>query len=250
MVVSHLKTYMLTHSNTSNLFLFKQVRDVLGNTETAAKIGKDILESLPDKNKLKPTTWAQHKERKECFGVSLGVRPYVRSLFLYIKLSQLRRIEDNYTGGRLQDVNAFKHLMRMETDEDSNYEEPADACPSCKIFFDKDSSYPQYTRSQDGPPFGNCAEYDVIRTENLDYCLASPDVKILWDDVKSACIKQFKAFKELARKLDGPRRPWPPRNTMLQTYHTTTRAAKTKVLRYEWNLLQRDYRLIAVVWPR
>ena len=220
---------------------------MLGNTEFSAIIAKSILEDLPDKNKLKPKMWAQHKERKECFGVSLGVRSYVRSLFLYTKLSQLREIGDEYTGVRLQDVDAIRHMDIMIPDEKSKYAIPAKPCLSCKIFFDPDGKIiPEHKRFQDYAPFGNCAEYDVIRTENLDYFLASPDVKILWDDVKSACIKQFKAFKELARKLDlpgrAPRRP--PGNAMLRTFYV-----KTKVLRYKWDISRRDYKLIAEVWP-
>ena len=252
---------------------------MLGNNEFAAAIGKSILECLPDMNKLKPKMWAQHKERKECFGVSLGVRSYVRSLFLYTKLSQLRKIEREYRGVRLQDVDAFRHMDIMIPDERSEYAVPAQPCLSCRIFFHPDKrTNPERTRFQGGscPPFGNCAEYDVIRTENLDYCLAFPDVKALWDDVESACNMQFKAFKDLARKLDGPGRPprRPPRNAMLQTYHTamlrtyhtamlrtyhtamlrkyhtTTRKAETKVLRYKWDSSRREHKLIADVWPR
>ena len=75
------------HIATLLSYLFKQVRDVLGNPGSAATTGKSILESLPDSNYLKPVMWTQYKteekestsqhERKECFafGVPLVFGP-------------------------------------------------------------------------------------------------------------------------------------------------------------------------------
>jgi hypothetical protein len=45
------------------------------------------LETLPDENHLKPEVWAEvqeHKNKPECFGVSLGVRSFVRSYTLLL----------------------------------------------------------------------------------------------------------------------------------------------------------------------
>ena len=263
LVVNHLKTHQ--HIATLLSFLFKQVRDVLGNTESAAKIGKSILEDLPDSNYLKPVMWAEYKrekkestsqhQRKECFafGVSLGVRSYVRPIFLYIKLSQLRKIEDENTVVTPQDFESFRHGMkRKKMNVKSKYSEFKWPCKSCEIFFEEKSFKPKRTRSEESYlPFGNCAEYDVIRTKKLDKRLDSPNVKSKWTHVEKACTNQFLAFKELSRiigELDGPEKA-SERNHALQRYHTKTRTPRMKVLRYESNPSHADHELIAVVWP-
>ena len=234
--------------------MLKQVQDIQGNTEAAGTNGKSILEALPDLNKLKPAVWAEHKKKKECFGVSLGVRSYVRSLYLYRKLSQLRKMKDQDIA--LQNVHAHRHKKKGKG-KATKYKKPKPPCPSCKIVFDpstfnsKDAEKPP----EKVPFFGNCAEYDVIRTGKLDSCLVSI-ANSLWNDVELACIKQFSAFTELTRKLDEPNNT--SRNDILQTYHTKTHEAKTKVLRYEWDRnvmntaepnIMNTAKLVTVVWP-
>ena len=231
---------------------------MLGNTEFAAKLGKYILEDLPDSNYLKPAMWAEYKrkekestsqhETKECFafGVSLGVRSYVRPLFLCIKLNQLRKIEDENTVVALQDFESFRQSMkRKRMNVKTKYSKSKEPCDSCQIFF---YLKPEHTQSKESfLPFGNCAEYDIIRTKNLDYYLDSPDVKSEWSKIEKACTNQLKAFKSLERELDESKKA--SGNDMLEAYHTKTRTPKMKVLRYESNPSQADHKLIAVVWP-
>jgi hypothetical protein len=99
---------------TNDHFYRFQVRDLFdGNHKEASIFGRKFLESLPDVNYLKPPVWAEvveDKKKPECFGVSLGVRTFVRPLFLYIKLTQLRRNGNNHV--KLEDVNAFQSMYR------------------------------------------------------------------------------------------------------------------------------------------
>ena len=143
-------------------------------------------------------------------------------------------------------------MKRNEKDLKTKYSKLRDPCISCQIFFDGKSFDPESTRSEeDYPPFGNCAEYDVIRTKKLSRYLGSADVKSEWSNVEKACTNQFLAFKEFSqnpgRELDGPEKT--SENGMLQAYHKTTRTPKMKVLRYEWDPSQAENKLIAVVWP-
>ena len=50
--------------------------------------------------------WAKHNKKPECCGVSLGVRTFVRPLFLHIKLTDLRNLANGGNGVNLSDVKA------------------------------------------------------------------------------------------------------------------------------------------------
>ena len=209
---------------------------MLGNNADAAETYRMILgKGLPDGNFLKPVVWAEHKSCKEYFGVSLGVRAFVRSLYLYIKLSQLTKIKNGRADVKLQDVEAFRCVNRKKDYDESvksEYKEPIRACKSCQIFFNPEAK-PTAENIND---FGNCAEFDVIQpAAKLNSYLNSPKVAGHWENVKEACEEQFRAFTVLSGGLEKPE----DRNEMLQTYHTDT---QRKVLMYVKNKTK-DYEL-------
>ena len=201
---------------------------MLDNPESASESCKLILKNgLPDENRLKPTVWAEHQTRKECFGVSLGVAAFVRSLYLHIKLSQLRNGN--------QDVQLEDVIARTIPRGNDNQGEDRDPCKSCKIFFTDRSE-----RTGSIFNFGNCAEYDVIQSPKLNSCLNSEEVANLWAEVKLACQGQLNAFKLLSSKLDGHE----GRREMLNTYYMDTNG---KVLKYAKNATG-VYTLRVKVW--
>jgi hypothetical protein len=232
--------------------------------------------------------WAEHKSRPECFGVSLGVRSFVRPLYLYIKLSQLRKKNGN-NNVKPEDVNAFRSIIgNRESSENkifhkSKYKKSEDGlmlksevtepCLSCQIVFGgfKGFNY-----------LGNCAEYDVIRTDELDALLNREQQH--WNDFKDACQKHFEAFKKLARKVEAGENPPqclempvgeaspssfpssphpaspssppplpsassssspPPSSPFeeIKTYYNET--LDVKVLKYEWNNTEKAFKLTA-----
>ena len=86
----------------------------LNAIESTIEIGKKFLESLHDTNNLKPKVWAQQREKTRFFGVSLGVRSFVRPLYLYIKLRELRNSKDKYNTVKLQVVVAYIHEQKID----------------------------------------------------------------------------------------------------------------------------------------
>ena len=59
------------------------------------KLLEKCLEELSDMNYFKPVVWAQEWRQPDLHhGVSLGVRTFVRPLYLYIKLNQLKNVQD------------------------------------------------------------------------------------------------------------------------------------------------------------
>ena len=158
------------------------------NDKAASIVGREWLESLPNGNSLKPAMWAEQKEKPERFGVSVAVSSFVRSFFLYIKLRQLRRTNNN-EAVKLEDVNAYQRMNNNPRDK-SKYNEVTKPCVSCQIVFDGFKSF-NY--------LGNCAEYDVIQTKELDALL----IKEPWNVLERYCQKQFDAFKKLSEKVEA-----------------------------------------------
>ena len=208
-----------------------------GVDKEASTIGRKWLECLYDTNYLKPKTWAEvveDKKRQECFGVSVGVRTFVRPLFLYIKLSQLRKNGNNHV--KLEDVNAFQSRNgKKNHDSKSEYMKKSKKRGSCEIFFAgrKDKNKKNINM------FGNCAEYDVIQTENLDRVLRRIETTDHWKDFKSACEEHFKEFNKL--RCDNPSQD------ELESYYEKIREAKPKMLQYQWK--SERYELVAVDSP-
>lgn len=133
----------LLNFSTLKYFLFTtltlQVRNLFPNCKKVSSVGRSFLKSLPEVNYFKPTVWAQHKRKAGCYGVSLAVQPFVRPLYLYTKLSQLKRVEDGQIS--LKDVIAMK-INRLN-------DHIIQPCVGCQCYF----GFISY------PPFGNCAEY-------------------------------------------------------------------------------------------
>ena len=232
--------------------------DLLDNSKEASKIGRKVLETLPDGNLLKPTVWAEvkeHKNKPECFGVSLAVRSFVRPLYLGIKLKQLGNVENGNNDVKLEDVNAFQSMNRNDKEHyhpkaTSKYKKSKDEtklkdeikppCNSCKIFFgdgiegnEKNFNY-----------FGNCAEFDVIRTANSDGKLGEIKEKDPnWKEFEIARNNHLTAFNDLTKNLapNGAGNLSPNHTPVMETYYAKTRTAK--FFKYEWDSEKKDYQL-------
>lgn len=211
------------------------------------------LEGLPDRNYLKPVVWAEHSEKTGCCGVSLGVRSHVRPLYLYNKLSQLRAIDYCNSGVKLRDVCALKGVNREDMSKKTKYKKSNDEekleheiippCHSCKIFFESNTD----PSPPNGAPFGNCAEYDIIRTANLNYVLQFIEWQNHWKEYKSACYRHIEAFNDLTQKVKESRQNRSAENkSIMKNYFERTLNAK--VLRYQWSNSCGN-ELIAKDWP-
>jgi hypothetical protein len=200
-----------------------QVRGLFGDRRLASTIGRRILKSLPDRNCLKPKVWAQHKTIPTRVGVSLRVRSFVRPLYLCIKLSQLRNVENVH--GQLQNVEAFGMLR-------SKAKEP---CVSCQFFFGFKSLH----------PVGNCAEYDVIGNVK-PHLLQTTE----WQEFRSACQQHLNAFNTMLSMLARPRYSYRQIRETMRTYFARTRyPERPKVLKYQWNPIGEVFELILEDWP-
>ena len=191
------------------------MRNLFPNCEKARSFGRGFLKSLPEVNCLKPAVWAEHKKKPECYGVSLGVRPFVRPLYLYTKLSRLKKVEND-----LKDVKALK-INRLK---DSGIP----PCVGCQCFFGLFSF----------PPFGNCAEYDVIGNVKPD--LLQTDE---WQAFKSACQQHLKAFNKMLGMLREARYPY---KQILKIYFEDT--MNSKILKYQWNPEKKAFKLTLENW--
>ena len=208
------------------------------------------LEHLCDVNYLKPVVWAEvEHNKKKHFSVSLGVRDYLRSLFLYAKLCDLRNSSEVIA---LQDVQAFQSVDRhseeyrnADNDSASKYETPKDPCTSCKIFFNKFETQgeTQPQRETQGETrfnyFGNCAEYDLVQRENS---LSEIKTECHWEQFQSACRKHIRAFTTLKRKVSNRQL-----RSVMHKYFNSTRNTNLKALKYKrigsgYELVTRDYK--------
>ena len=162
--------------------------------------------------------WAQHKKKPKSYGVSLGVRPFVRPLYLYTKLSQLNKVEDGHPS--FKDVKAFK-IKRV----DDSLRPP---CVGCQCFFGLFSF----------PPFGNCAGYDVIGNVKPDLLQTEQ-----WEEFKSACQQHVDAFNTMLGMLREARYPY---KEILKIYFKNT--MKPKVLKYQWDPEEKDFKLTLENW--
>ena len=185
--------------------------------------------------------WAQNvRNPKKHFAVSVGVRNYIRPLFLYAKLYDLENSRDA-TGIALEDVEAFQSVDRhseeyknADIDSASDYNTPKDPCTSCKIFFGtfETQGETQYHY------LGNCAEYDLVRRENS---LSEIKAEDHWKEFRSACEKHISAFKTHQRKVSNGQL-----RSDMHKYFNSTRNTNLKALEYKWidsgyKLVTRDY---------
>ena len=241
-----------------NIFLYQkwQVQDLFGEIDKtrAAELGKRYLEELPDINFLKPVVWAQHKDMPEFFGVSLGVRKFVRPLFLYYKLQNLRNVPNDSNDVELKDVEAFETAVNRELllktesparNENNEYNNPKSPCQSCLVFFCCRKLTPkELQRPPTFPPFGNCAEYDVIRTSKLNSVLRDLQYNTEhWALFESACEAHVEEFKKLSVSGTSAN----PREEIEKYYKSTGNA---KVLKYQKIRPTFDcqFRLVAKDW--
>ena len=142
---------------------------------------------------------------------------------------------------KLEDVNAFRRRNgKKNHDSKSEYKKSKGKtkmpCGGCEIFFAglKDKSENNINM------FGNCAEYDVIQTENLDVELKSIEMTDHWKDFKSAFEKHFKEFNVKLKRNN-------PSENELKSNYEEIRKAKPKMLQYKWN--SKSYELVAVDSP-
>ena len=206
-----------------------------------SEIARVHLQLLCDVNYLKPVVWAKvEQNEKKHFAVSLGVRDYLRSLFLYAKLCNLRNSSEVIA---LHDVQAFQSVDR-HSQEYKNVEDLASEyrttqmhpCTSCKSFFNTFET-PGETQFN---YFGNCAEYDLVRRE---HSLSEIKTEDPWKEFRSACEKHISAFVKIKSKVSKRQL----RRSHLLKYFNSTRNTILKALKYKWidsryKLVTRDYK--------
>ena len=214
-----------------------------------------LLEHLRDGNFLKPVVWAEYcnDPEKHC-GFSLGVRRFVRPLYLYTKLRDLREHGDN--GIALEDVKAYQCVERRLFKKkpslakkrskykiekrDKRREVRRDVkppCESCKIFFGDSGNVRRNRRIR--VPFGNCGEFDVIKTRKLNDLLSNEETP--WESFKLMCDQHLRAFNSTNFTNNTTK---PSSYDIMEAYYTSTRAVKC--LNYEWD--DKSYKLKAN-WP-
>ena len=196
--------------------------------------------------------WAKHNKKPECCGVSLGVRTFVRPLFLHIKLTHLRDLANGGNGVNLSDVKACtlestlerKFLLNTDhapSNKKSEYNNEKAPCQSCLVFFDHHKLSSKKKKKQSFPPFGNCAEYDVIRTNNLDSLLLDLAKNTQnWALFESACQHHFEEFNKLTASLEEAGDP----SERIKVYYSNTSDAK--ILKYE--IVEPQFTLVAKNW--
>ena len=240
------------------------MQDFFVGPKDACEATLELLEDLTDGNYLKPEMWVEHKKCPEnhC-GFSLGVRSFVRPLYVHSRLREIRKHGDN--GVKLGDLNVYHCVDRKSFKRNptlaktkSKYKRRGNGrprrktkpCKSCEIFFDYPSTLSSrpFDRVEENQRrlgvFGNCAEYDVIKTRKLNYLLRSIG-DTSWRDFESACEKHLKAFNDLTTKTSEKHDPY----VVLKEYFERVREPKiAKVLKYEWNSQSNSYRLQAMDW--
>ena len=203
---------------------------------------------LKDGNYLKPTVWVEEADKK-CFAVSLGMRPYLRHVYLYAKLSSLTY--NNNDAVTLKEVKAFPCTSRAESNQEkynpeakSSYKfkkgkdgkevekQPISKCPSCKIFFQ--SEMIQYESGKRMNYFGNCAEFDIVQESNTEAKLNDIKRNAPWGKFQSGCeahLNALKIFNENIRQ-----RPNRQIEEVMKVYYDDTNYLnQKKALKYKWS---------------
>lgn len=192
---------------------------------------------LPNSNYLKPTVWAEDAYNpKKSFATSLCVRSYLRPLYLFSKLHCLCESNNTVPLGSLK---IFKTMMdRHRPHPETKVLKP---CASCQVFFGTGHSEKEEERHFSF--FGNCAEFDIIQTEDSHQKLRAIRATDHWKTFKSACKKHLDAFKKLRKtvRIKSQRLKWED----LVEYFEETRDTKQKALRYKWIPSRDDYGLVS-----
>ena len=191
--------------------------------------------------------WVKHGQRLS-YGVSVGVRSFVRPLYLYKKLHTLIKRENDEVI-RLSNVAAFEveppqqhqppqqdqppQQRQPQQQQDQNIPKPP--CITCQYLFDGFTSKPKF-------PIGNCAEYDIIGKVPRNLLETQP-----WRRFVSACQQHLHAFNAMNREiLNGAGQS----RKILQDYFDNAHAQGQKVLKCEWNPEERAFDIICTIWPR
>ena len=228
-----------------------------------SKIARMHLSKLHDGNYLKPVVWVEAEDNpKKYFAVSVGIRPYLRHLYLYTKLSSLNYSDNNLLA--LKKVKAFqsmkrdKHEESYNPDKKSGYKsnesedegdkvekEPKRPCPSCKIFFSQNGML-EGEKIENFNYFGNCAEYDIVQEENSEERLN--DIRSNndnWETFKLECQKHFEAFTTLKGKIETSQQQNEPlKRRDMHDYYNKTRKIYKKALKYKWSDSREIYELV------
>ena len=215
-----------------------------------ARIVQLHLSDLVDGNYLKPVMWAEDDPIKH-FAVSVGMYYYLRPLYLYTKLCNLRNCNDDVA---LENVKAFQSMDRNSKQYDalgqSKYKKSEDetelegevkpSCTSCTIFFEDGES-----RKQTEVPetnfnyFGNCAEFDIVQTAHLKQKLRDIRGEKPWEHFKSGCEKHIRAFKklkmEVLKKVTKSKRLQRLKRKHMLYYYNQTHNTNRKALKYKWS---------------
>ena len=217
-----------------------QVQDAFPTEKNPPKIAKKYLEKLSTANGLKPAVWAQRTKKAERHSdrgcaVSLGVRCFVRPLFLYTKLRLLENGEPN----RLNTVEAFAIKHKYEGNNNESLKHIQNTlklpCVSCQHRF----GFTPF------PIIGNCAEYDIIGNVHPDLLQSDK-----WNELQSACKQHLNAFNAMMQSMRNDMQPEEIMN-LLRKYFASTRDPITpKVLKYQWkSAMNGGFKLIAMDWP-
>ena len=174
---------------------------------------------------MKPAVFAYHRDRPEFYGVSIGVGPFVRPLYLYNKLLQLR----DGTRDRLdsRDVTAVKIKGKAIA-----------PCTSCQYFFNGGVNVLC--------PIGNCAEYDVLG-------IVRPDLRRgnKWNQFIAPCRQHFDAYRGMVIELGRQQRVQNQRDILERYFNNTRNPLTPRVLKYRLNSRRgRGFELCVENWPQ
>ena len=225
------------------------MRYLFNDCDDPSKVARMQLSKLHDGNYLKPVVWAESTNNgKKYFAVSVGMRPYLRPLYLFTKLRSLGYINNNTVA--LERVEAFQTIMHRKTREGYNpskksgykannskdegkrvEKETKLPCASCEIFF-QGTRLP-YDRNTKFPYFGNCAEFDIVKEENSEAKLNEIKSNDPWRNFENGCQEHFEAFTILKEKMPEQREGQLERNDVLD-YYNNTHNINRKALKYKW----------------
>ena len=194
--------------------------------------------------------WAENEQNpKKHFAVSVGVRDYIRPVFLYAKLCDLENSRDA-TGIALQDVKAFQCVDRHSKEYKSNKKLESkykhcekdtnkNPCTSCEIFFNtfKKKEETQFNY------FGNCAEYDLVQTKDARKKLGEIKDKDHWKSFESQCESHISASNDMLKFKRRTRRRQLNKKQM-EEYFNKTRNTNLKALKYKWINSKSEYKLV------
>lgn len=217
------------------------------------------MSKLSDGNYLKPVVWAEAAyDSKKYFAVSVGMRPYLRPLYIFTKLRSLSYTDNNFVA--LERVNAFQSIMdrkekngynpskksgykaNKSKDEGKKIEkETKNPCTSCEIFFQNVT--PQYTEDTKFTYFGNCAEYDIVQGENSEQKLTEIKSSDHWEKFKLGCQGHFEAFTALREKVE---RSQQLKLKDMRDYYNDTHNINQKALKYRWSNSREAYELVTI----